>query len=393
MRIGIFSDTYPPEINGVATVCGLLYKIFTEHGHEVFIVTTGQYNKEEKFVIEGNVIRISSKAFKHLYNYRKAPLYRSKVAKYIKSLNLDVIHVHTEIGIGLFGRLLAKMNHIPLVYTYHTLYEDYTYYVTHGHKLFDKFAKRVVVDLSVFLSDTSTEFTTTSIKTKNTLRRYGVKKYINVIPNGIDLSLFTKFDQTKVEEFRKQNNLEDKFVLLILGRLAQEKSNDIVLHNVGAYIRKNGKKNLVLYVVGDGPDKENLMKISHDEGLDDITTFVGPVDHDLVPLYYHAADLFLSASTTETQGLTFIEAMASKALVLAKKDECLNDVIIPGETGYFYEDQEGFILMLSELVNYSKEQLENVQNKACDLISKKYSAETFYEEMLHVYQRAWRKYW
>lgn len=393
MKIGIFSDTFPPEVNGVATVSELLYKMFTKFGHKVYVITTGEKLKKQKFSVDGDIIRISSKEFKHLYNYRRAPFYSSAVYKYVKSLELDIIHVQTEAGIGIMARVIAKRNNIPLVYTYHTMYEDYTYYVTHGRKLFDRFAKHVVADFSAFISNTTTETTTTSYKTRDALRRYGARNYINVIPNGIDLSMFISYPQVKVDEFKKKEGIEDKFVMLILGRLAQEKSNDEVLHNVASLVRKRGKEGLILYVVGDGPDRENLENIVKEEGLGDITKFVGKVEYSSVPLYYRASDIFLSASVTETQGLTFIEAMASKTLVLAKKDECLREVIIEGKTGYFFENSEQFIEAMEKVLSMSKDEFKAIQDGASELVNKKYSAEQFYESMLHTYQRALRKHW
>ncbi len=393
LRIGIFSDTYPPEVNGVATVSELLYNVFTSHGHEVFVITTGEYIKGEKYVREGNIIRICAKEFKHMYNYKKAPLYRSSVSKLIKSLNLDLIHVQTEFGVCIFGRILAKVNHIPIVYTYHTMYEDYTYYVTKGIRVFDSIAKRLVADFSVYLTEKATEFTTTSTKTKDVLRKYGATKFINVIPNGIDLSLFTNTDLNEVEKLRKELNLDGKFIFLILGRLAKEKSNDIVLKNISALAKEIDRDKVKLLIVGDGPDKENLENIAKEEGIEDITMFIGKVPHEMVSVYYHLADMFLSASTSETQGLTFIEAMASETLVLAKRDECLLEVIIPNKTGYFFDTQDEFIKIVKMIMSYDAEELKRIKKEASELITEKYSAEKFYESMLHVYLRAVRKFW
>lgn len=165
MKIGLFSDTYPPEINGVATATATLCKVLKNHGHEVIVVTTAPKN-QKKITYENGVCRIPGIVMKRLYDYKLTWIWNKRVANFIKKFDLDIIHVQTEIGIGIFARLIAKKYKIPLVYTYHTMYEDYTYYVTKGKKHFDKFAKKVVAEFSKAVGDSSTEFTTTSEKTK-----------------------------------------------------------------------------------------------------------------------------------------------------------------------------------------------------------------------------------
>lgn len=204
MRIGIFTDSYPPQINGVATVSALLNKVFKEHGHEVYVITVSNSKLTQPYEVNGNIIGISSKAIKNLYNYRWASIYPRIAARFLASLNLDIIHVQTELTIGIFARLLAKIYSIPIVYTYHTTYEDYTYYVTKGNVPFDKFAKKVVAAFSKTLGNNSTEFTTTSEKTKDLLKTYGVTNFINVIPNGLDLSLFLNKDfKEEIIQYKK----------------------------------------------------------------------------------------------------------------------------------------------------------------------------------------------
>ena len=145
MRIGLFTDSYPPYINGVATSVYNLREALIKMGHVVYIVTVNDsivkhvYDKEEKILkIPGIPVGI--------YNYRLSEIYPISTIKMIKNWNLDVIHSHTEFGIGIFARLLSKKFKITLVHTYHTLYEDYTHYITHNH--FDKLSKKIVKDLT-----------------------------------------------------------------------------------------------------------------------------------------------------------------------------------------------------------------------------------------------------
>src|SRR5574344_2146224 len=126
MRIAIFSDTYSPEINGVATSTSNLHTILNRMGHLCITVTTNPYSKETIF--ENNVIRVPGVELKKLYNYRMASIFNPQAMKILDRFNIEVIHIQTEAGVGIFGKLYSKMRKIPYVYTYHTMYDDYTYY-------------------------------------------------------------------------------------------------------------------------------------------------------------------------------------------------------------------------------------------------------------------------
>ena len=390
MKVGIFTDTYPPEINGVATSCEMLKKTLESHGHEVFLVTTN--SSLNKMIYEDYCLRIPGILLKKLYNYRLAGIFHPKATKIIKSWKLDIIHTQTEGGVGLYARLLAPSLKIPLVYTYHTMYVDYTYYVTKG--IMDQSVKNIVKKLSKVLCETCDEFTTPSEKTKNALRGYGVERYINVVPNGIDLDRFEDNEKNieRIKRYRKENNLEDTKILLSLGRIAQEKSIDVLLRGYALFLKKNPSIKTKLLVVGDGPSKPNLEKLAHDLDIKDHVSFIGKVPYEDVPFFYQLADLYLSASTSETQGLTFVEAIASKTLVLCRFDENLVDVIKENQTGFYFGDEESFALKLEKVLNIKENEINQIIEKAY-LENKKYSLESFYLNMKEVYDRARRKKW
>lgn len=390
MRIGLFSDTYYPEINGVATSTKTLCDILKKKGHDVFVVTTNPFSKKIEF--KDNVLRIPGITLKILYSYEMAGFINPKATKIIKKLRLDIIHVQTEMGIGIYGRLLAKKLKIPLVYTYHTMYVDYTYIVTKG--VLDPAAKGIVKKFSKSISSSVTELTTPSVKTKNALREYGVDRYINVIPNGINLSLFeeSNIDKNFIEEFKTKHNLHGKYILLSLGRIAKEKANDVLLQGYATFLKNPTIDNSVLLVVGDGPDRPNLEKLTMELGISDHVIFVGKVPYEQVPYFYYMSNLYLSASTSETQGLTFIEAIAAKTLVLCRFDENLEDVIQDNKTGFFFSNNDSFNQKLRYILSLSQEEQKDIIEKAY-IQNKKYSVEEFYNSMIEVYYRALRKKW
>lgn len=390
MRIGLFSDTFPPEINGVATATHTLYEAFKRNGHQVYVITTNPFSKKVEF--KDDILRIPGITLKALYSYKLAGFIHPKVTKIIKKFQLDIIHIQTEAGIGIYGRILANKLKIPLVYTYHTMYVDYTYYFTKG--ILDPAAKGIVKKWTKYISSTVTEMTTPSLKTKNALREYGVDRYINVIPNGINLDMFEEknIDKEYVEKFKREHHLENKYILLSLGRIAKEKSIDVLLHSYAHYLKKVDNNNTLLLVVGDGPDKNNLEKLSMELGISDNVIFVGKVPHEKVPCFYYMSNLYISASTSETQGLTFIEAIATKTLVLCRYDENLEDVIENGKTGFFFNDDDSFIKKFEYILSMDELERQQIIENAYEN-NKKYSLDSFYDSMLEVYHRALRKKW
>ena len=149
MRIGLFTDTYAPQINGVATSILMLEHSLRKLGHEVYVVTVNNDILSYDFG-EANIIRIPGIPT-GIYDYRLSGIYPLKAINKIKKWNLDIIHSHTEFGIGTFARIMAKQLDIPIVHTYHTMYEDYVHYITKGH--FDTTSKKIVEYFTKFYCD------------------------------------------------------------------------------------------------------------------------------------------------------------------------------------------------------------------------------------------------
>lgn len=389
MNIALFSDTYPPEINGVATSTFSLAKILNERGHTCIVVTTNPFSNKVEF--KDLVLRIPGLELKKLYGYRLAHIFHPKALRIIKSFKLDVIHIQTELSIGLFGKAVARLLRLPYVYTYHTMYEDYTYYVTKGHM--DFLAKQIVRSYSKGQAEAPTEFISPSEKTKASMRTYGVERYINVVPTGIDFSRFKKekVDLEKLQAFRAQHGFDKAYTLISLGRVAKEKSIDFLLRGYAKLLKDPHVGPTKFMIVGGGPALDELKQLTKTLGISDNVVFIGPVLPDAVPFYYHAGDLFVSASITETQGLTFMEAMAADKLLCARYDANLADVIIDGETGYFFDSEEAFgekIKLLIKMDEVKKQQMTEAAKKLVE----KYSLDQFYLNIMEVYRRAIRRY-
>jgi 1,2-diacylglycerol 3-alpha-glucosyltransferase len=387
MRIALFTDTYPPEINGVSVSVGLHQKVLLEQGHEVLVITTNPFGKH--IDIDSGVIRIPGIELKKLYNYRLSSFFSAKAYQYIRKWKPDVTHIHTDIGIGIFGKITAFFLKVPTVVTYHTMYEDYTHYAGFLKGL----ASRVVKQFSKSIAEQCTEFISPSLKTKEKIRSYGVARYINIVPTGIDFSRFqlTNLDNKKLNEIKSQLILPKEKVLLSLGRVAKEKSMDVILKGFAKVILSSEEK-VRLIMVGDGPDLHDLIELATQLGISKQVSFVGAVPIQDVPYYYQLADVFVSASLTETQGLTFMEAMASDRIVLCRFDDNLADLIRHQQTGFIFSDEDDFQRQVKAIFHLTQEKREQIKRDVANVMNR-YALPNFYQNLIEVYQRAKRQYW
>lgn len=391
MRIALFTDTYPPYINGVSTSCFNLATTLREHGHYVLVVTP-RYT-DGKLEIKDDIILLPGLQIKDEYGYRVTKIFDKKVTKVLKDRKIELIHNQTDFTAGVFARIAAKRLKLPLVYTYHTSYEDYTYYVTKG--IFDRMAKKIVRYYTKNIAAGAAGFITPSIKTKDFMRSVGHDIFINVIPTGIDFSIFEKdrIDQERVKAFKEEHGIdEDTKVVLILGRIAKEKSVDTSVKYFAKYVERHPEMKVKLLVVGDGPQRSEIELLTHELHISHLSIFTGFVKADEVPFYYHLGDVYNSASTTETQGLTFMEAMAARSIVLARFDDNLTNTIIDGQTGFFFMDEESYLNKLDHIFKMKDEEKETIINNALQVIDQ-YSMDKFYARIIEVYKRAVRNYW
>lgn len=394
MTIGLFTDTYPPDINGVATAVKTLYDELTELGHDVYVITTNLIHRH-CLTIHDHIIRVPGIALKKIYSYRITTTYPLKVVKYLDKIKFDVIHVNTESTIGIFARKYSKSRRIPLIYTYHSLYTDFTTTIAKENTKFDKFLKWNIKKLSKKLATSPAEFITPSYKAANVLRTYGIKRYINIVPNGINLSnyKFSPYSKEEIESIRKQYNLKDEKILIVVGRLGQEKGIDKVLDCFRYYISNSGDENIKLLIIGSGPYEKKLKEHVKETYLDKYVIFTGKVPHSEINKYYQMADVLISGSKSETQGLTINEAMASKCLVLAIEDDCFKYEIEDGKTGFLYNSPISFEIKLKKIFDLTEEEKEKIKLSAYNNNKELCSPKKYAEDIIKIYEKAIRSQW
>ncbi len=386
MRIGIFTDTYPPYINGVSTSIIMLENALKKQGHQVFIVTVNDEGHKYKYEKNNHIIRVPGIPV-GIYDYRMTSIYPIRIINKIRKMNLDVIHSQTEFGIGTFARIISKQLNIPIVHTYHTAYEDYVHYITHGY--FNKPSKKIVEQITKFYCDkTVTELIVPTKKMYKFFKtKYKYDRNIHIIPTGIEISRFykEKFKEEDTLKLRKSIGLnKDDIVILFVGRLGQEKSIDVLIEGHKEICKKH--KNAKLLIIGSGPDEELLQELINKNNLQDSVLMIGKIPFNEMPKYYRLANIFATASRTETQGLTVIEAMAASIPVVAALDDSFSEIVVNDLNGYLFKNKKEYVKIMLELIP-DRNKIEYLGTQA-RLSSENYSDKYFAEHVLEVYKLA-----
>ena len=386
MRIGLFTDTYPPYINGVSTSVCMLKHALEKKGHQVYVVTVNNASLKYSFEENDTVIRIPGIPV-GIYDYRLTGVYPLRATNIIKKWKLDVIHSHTEFGVGTFARIIAKQFNIPLVHTYHTLYEDYVHYITHGY--FDKSSKKIAEYLTLFYCDkTANELIVPTKKIYDLFKeKYEVDRNVHIVPTGIEIDRFFKenVDKNKVTEIKKKLMLlKDDFVIVFVGRIAQEKNIVFLIDAQKEMCKKN--KNIKLIIIGDGPESDEYKQLVKKHKLEDNIIFTGKIPWEEVPCYYQLADVFATASTSETQGLTVIEAMAGGVAPICIDDESFTTTVVDGLNGRIFKNKKGYIKAVYELYE-DNSKLRKLSHQA-RLNAERHSSKYYAEGVLDVYEHA-----
>lgn len=388
MKIGLFTDSYPPYINGVSTSVENLRSALIKLGHTVYVVTVNDSLTNYNYNQNTKILRIPGIKTK-IYNYRLSNVHSIKATKIIKSWNLDIIHSHTEFSIGIYARTIAKKYRIPLVHTYHTLYEDYTHYITHGH--FDKLTKSFIKRFTKYYCEKTANHTIvpTDKIYKLFKEKYNINENVSIVPSGINIDKFLKESISSKEIEKLKNKFKIKkedFVILFVGRLASEKNIEFLIESQKKILKKT-KKPVKLLIVGDGPDKEKYITMARSINIYNNVIFTGSVSQDDVQNYYHIANIFATASNTETQGLTVIEAIASNLIPL-----CINDMaftnFLPNEC--IFRDEEEYINKISSYIK-NREKYQKNSKKLKEIINR-YSCESYAINVLEIYNHVIKEY-
>lgn len=380
MRIGMFTDSYFPQISGVSTSIRVLKEELEARGHEVIIFTT----TDPKASTEEGIVRLTSIPFFSFKDRRVAIKGFSKALREAKRYNLDIIHTHTEFSLGLAGRFVAYMLDIPTVHTYHTLYEKYLHYIAKGKVL----RPRTVAVASRVFCNRTMGIIAPSQMMKEKLESYSIYKEIRVIPTGVEIPALLPGIR---EEMREQLGIDDsETVLLSLSRLAFEKKLERILYAFPEVLEKHPTAKLVF--VGDGPARFDLELLAKNLEVSESVLFVGEVKNEEVAAYYQMADLYVNASESETQGLTFLESIVNGCPIVALRNEYLSGLIQKPSLGSLFDGEENMGACINEVLDRLQSR-EAVQEEEWQDLINEISSQTFAQRVLSFYRKVIEAYY
>ena len=384
LRIGLFTDTYAPQVNGVSVSLQMISEGLKKRGHQVTIFAPKFPGYKDN---EPNVMRLPS--LKYLNN---PPIYVAVLGTPRSTWKLtrehfDVLHAHSPASVGLLAYLTASTKRLPLIYTYHTSITDYTHYIKFigGTGLI----KRAASWFSKASTDLGDQIVVPSPKFQRLLIAQKVKQPITVIPNGIDLSMFKNVKNPGA--LRKRLGISaDAPILLTVGRMDPEKRLEFVVEAFDLIADRVPDAHLVF--AGDGGARKNVEEKARATRAKDRIHFLGMVNRAELPDIFHDATVFLSASTTEVHPISVIEAIASGLPFVAVQDEAFEGMLEEGQNGYAVSlDVKKYADTLADLLP-DRERLKRFGQHSLEL-SEKYSIETQVKSLEKLYMEAILQNW
>lgn len=327
MHIAHFTNTYHPVISGVVRSIDTFRRGLVDLGHNVFIFAqdVNDYQDEEPFVF-----RYPSLDLPTSYDFPLTIPVSPFVDWLIPSLKLDVIHTHHPFLLGRAAAKNAEKDGVPLVFTFHTRYREYSHYVA----LSQQFVKDAIDYWLGQYMEKCHHIVVPSHSIKEMLAEvYGIADQVTVVPTGIDLQPFQAADAGRI---RQERGWGDDTVLISIGRLAEEKNWKRLVAAAGQAFQEHEQARLV--IIGDGDQKTELAALAQEVGIGQQVEFTGKIPFDEIPFYLKAADLFCFASKTETQGLVTMEALAAGLPVVAVRASGTQDVVEHDGQGLLTDD-------------------------------------------------------
>ncbi len=368
-RIGLFTDVYLPNPNGVSTSVYLLLRELRRMGHEAWVVAPAHPEANE----EEGVIRLPSLPYPFYEGHQIALPSRRRLP-----LSFEIIHTHTPLTLGIFALRLAKSQRVPHVSTFHTHYEKYAHYVP-GLAFLDRYTGLVPRLAKAFYNRVEVVIAPTE-PVRRLAESYGIERPIRVIPTGIDNRLLEEAPLPSPSPWPP-----GKRRLITVGRLGKEKSFDVVLKAVA---RVAEEEDVFLVHIGEGPELPHLEALARELGLAERVRFLGPVPYRRIGGYYRMAELFLFASETETQGLVVWEAQAMGVPVVAVGAEGVLEGVLEGKTGYLVPPKSHLALAERALELLKDEEKRRRFSLEARAFALERSAERIAERIVALYDEA-----
>lgn len=350
MRIGIFTESYEPIVNGVSVCVSTLRDELTRRGHQVYVFAPAYRGHTDA---SENVFRVPAVHTVLMPDYPFPIPFSPKTRRLFASLKLDVVHTQTPFLLGVLGARWARRNRIPLVSTNHTLYTEYVHYVPVRPKAL---TKAFLVRLMRWYYSGCDAVVVPSNPVEQRLRSYGVGTRIEVIKTGV--VGINPLQADDASEVRRQFGIGERdFLLLYVGRIAREKNLRMLLAAFKTVVSKHPNARLML--VGGGPARIETERYASDIGLSERTTFAGMRKRNEIDPMFAAADAFVFPSTTETQGIAICEALSAGLPVVAVNAGGIPENVQNGFDGFLTSnDSDEFAERICFLIENERERGE-----------------------------------
>jgi len=320
LTVGFFTDTYAPEVNGVVTSLLSTARGLRKRGHRVIVVAPAHADASDD---DPDTFRFRSAPFPFYPQFRMAFPLPARLLATLPNVPFDVIHAHSVFFVGCLGAYLAQRRHVPLAFTYHTRLSEYAHYLPVHQRITGPQA----VWLSREFSNRCDFVIAPTVETAEILRSYGVDSAIEIIPTGVDLDMFGGAPRRTADDIRRAHAGP---IALFAGRLGKEKNVELLIEAFA--LAREQVPGARLIIAGDGPLRGALRERAAALGIEGCVELVGPLDQPDLGAYYRAADAFAFASTSETQGLVLVEAMAH-GLPVAAVDCPVSREVVRGDAG------------------------------------------------------------
>jgi len=355
MNILMMTNTFTPHVGGVARSVKAFTIEYRKRGHRVLVVAPEYENMPES---EVDVIRIPAIQRFNGSDFSVVISTPGYLTEAIEKFKPDIVHSHYPFLIGGTALRIARTHELPLVFTHHTMYEEYTHYVPGDSKTL----KRFVIKLSTSYSNLCDQVFAPSESVASVLGDRGVFVPIDVVPTGVNLE---KFVRGNGPGFRAAMDIpEDAIVVGHVGRLAQEKNIEFLVKALVEYFKSESRAHFL--VVGGGPSSKAIRTIFSRENMAGRLHIAGVLDHPLLASAYRAMDVFVFASKSETQGMVLTEAMAAGVPVVALDAPGPREIVVDKLNGrlLYSETVEEFSSALQWVISLSFEQMQQLKQVA-----------------------------
>lgn len=379
MHIAFFTNYYHPIVNGVVRSVSSFRETLMKQGHNVFVFaqSDNDYKDNEPFIFRYPSLPLP------LGDISAAIPVSPFVDQLLPILKLDVIHTHHPILLGQTAARKAAELGLPLVFTFHTQYWEYTHYIPFPQEAIQEFLKNAVHKwLKDFMQKCQHIIIPSESMKDYLVKEYGLEERYTVVPTGTNLEPFLAADG---KSLRQEKGWQDETILISVGRLAAEKNWETLLQAFAKVYSEHPDVRLIL--IGDGPARESLQTLATELGIAERVTFTGSLPFEEVPAYLKAADVFSFASITETQGLVTIEAMAAGLPVVSVDGSGTRDIVEHGKQGFLVEnDADALANGLNQLLS-DPGQMKRFRHNALKK-AKTFDVNLLSKQMISVYEQA-----